>query len=102
LTKSTVSYIESTSMRTFGCFSWISAMAAMPSMPGMEMSVITTSGSRLWTSETSSRPSRASAITSTPSTMESSALMPERTRSWSSASTMRTVLVWTFGFMGAP
>ena len=65
-------------------------MAVMPSIPGMEMSVMTTSGIRLSTSAISSWPSRASAITSTPSIIDSSALMPERTRSWSSASTMRT------------
>src|SRR3569832_1375223 len=62
----------------------------MPSMPGIEMSVITRSGLRLSTSATSSPPSLASAITSTPSPIDSSALLPERTCAWSSARTTRT------------
>src|SRR6187455_3044067 len=79
--------MDSTSTFTSGKREWISAIAVMPSMPGMEMSVITTSGFTDSSSCSSSLPLRASAITWTPSTVDRSALMPERTRSWSSAST---------------
>src|SRR3954469_4286981 len=79
--------MDSTITFTSGKRLWISAIAVMPSMPGIEMSVITTSGFTDSSNCSNSLPLRASAITCTPSTVESSALMPERTRSWSSART---------------
>ena len=72
-------------------------------MPGMVRSLMTRSAGTVCSSRISSTPSRASPTTRTPSTMDSSAPMPERTSSWSSTRTMRTSYgnAFMFMFMGA-
>jgi hypothetical protein len=93
--KSALSNMDSTSTRTPGWRALMRSRAARPSMPGMEMSVTTTSGRTDSSTASSSSPSRASATTFTPGIPSRMALMPVRTRSWSSART--TSMVSTVG-----
>ncbi|CAM5733070.1 hypothetical protein SALBM311S_11274 [Streptomyces alboniger] len=74
----------------------IAEVAARPSVPGMRMSMRTMSGWWSWESSTASLPSDASPTTSMSSHESIRIRKVARSRAWSSASSIRTVMVCRF------
>src|ERR1700674_4256045 len=82
-----------TTTSVFGIASRIWRVACSPSNSGMLISTMATSGFSLFAFSTASRPLAASPMTRQPRRAQRSPRMPRRTRSWSSATRIRSFLV---------